>query len=220
MACFIGIQGGQAFQHDRETLESIPREVHRITLVHLTNSRIGSTSSPLGRDHGALFGRGRELVEVMNTKRCLVDLAHINPAGFWSALDAHSNELPVACTHTGVDGVHPHWRNLDDQQLKAVANTGGVTGVIFHGGFLAGSPFRCQPEKVVEHLEHIIAVAGENSAAIGTDYDGMIVPPYRLEDVTKLPVLVQIMRDRKWPERQIRKVLGENAQHLFDAIRP
>ena len=156
----------------------------------------------------------------MNAKRCLVDLAHINPAGFWSAMEVHSPSLPVACTHTGVDGVHPHWRNLDNDQIRAVADTGGVVGVIFHGGFLDGSPFRCDPEHVVYHLEHIISVGGEASAAIGTDYDGMIVPPRRLEDVTKLPVLVQIMRDRGWKDALIQRVLGGNAIRLFKSIRP
>ena len=219
-ACFIGIQGGQAFQYDDDTMDQIPDAVHRITLVHLTNSQIGCTSSPLGPDRGGLTEKGKRLVNIMNEKRCLVDLAHINPAGFWDAVDAHQRDIPFACTHTGVDGAHTHWRNIDDDQIRAVADSGGVVGVIFHGGFLDGSAFRSTPDVVLDHAEHIIQVAGEHAPAIGTDYDGMIVPPKGLEDVMKMPVLVEHMRQRGWNETRIRNVLGLNAQRLLEAIRP
>jgi membrane dipeptidase len=221
-ACFIGIQGGQAFQHDRKSLEDLPEAlVHRVTLVHLTNSRIGSTSSPLGPDRGGLTSRGCELVEVLNQKRILVDLAHINRAGFLHAADVHDRTQPLICTHTGVNGVYRHWRNLDDDQIRLVADTGGVVGIMFHGLFLDGSQWRhCPPERVLDHMEHVIEVAGEQAVAIGTDWDGMVIPPKGLEEPGRLPRLVQLMLDRKWSEARIRGALGTNALRTFELIAP
>ncbi len=220
-ACYVSIQGGQAFQHSPETIAAIPEEVHRITLVHLTNSRIGCTSSPLGPDRGGLTPRGLELVQAMNARRILVDLAHINRAGFFDAVAAHDRTQPLICTHTGVSGVFPHWRNLDDEQLRAVADTGGVVGIMFHGLFLNGSSWRyVSPALVVRHMEHVVKVAGEGAVALGTDYDGMVVPPEGLGEITRLPVLVQHMLDAGWPEARVRGALGANALRTFEAIRP
>ncbi len=224
LACFLGIQGGQAFQHDREALDRIPDIIHRITLVHLTNSGIGSTSSPLGPDRGGLTARGLELLEVMDARRILIDLAHINHAGFMHAVEVHARlpgRWPLVVTHTGVSAVQPHWRNVDDVQLRAVAATGGVVGIMLHTGFLAGRTLpRCGPEVVVRHLEHVLNVCGEAAGALGTDYDGMVVPPLGLTEVTALPRLVQAMLDRDWPEARVMAVLGGNAMRLVEAIRP
>lgn len=218
MACFIGIQGGQAFQHDDASIAAIPPEVHRITLVHLTNSRIGGTSSPLGRDRAGLSTRGVDLVRAMNEKRILVDLAHINRSGFVHAAEVHDRTQPLICTHTGVSGVYPHWRNIDDAQIRLVAETGGTIGIIVHGAFLGRG--RGDPGTVVDHIAHVLSVAGDDHASIGTDYDGLIIPVRGLEEVTSLPRLVQAMLDRRIGAESIRKVLGSNALRVFEAIRP
>ena len=217
-ACFVGIQGGQAFQYDDASIAAIPPEVHRITLVHLTNSGIGCTSSPLGRDRGGLTSRGIELVRAMNARRILVDLAHINRAGFFHAAEVHDRSQPLICTHTGVSGIHPHWRNIDDEQLRIVAATGGTIGIIVHNAFLGRG--RGSPETVVDHLQHVIDTVGDAHASIGTDYDGFIVPVRGLEEVTSLPRLVQAMLDRRFSSDSIQRVLGGNASRVFEAIRP
>ena len=220
MACFIGIQGGQAFQHDAKSIAAIPPEVDRIKLVHLTNSGVGCTSSPLGRDKGGLTPRGIELVRAMNEKRILVDLAHINRAGFLHAAEVHDRSQPLICTHTGVSGVYPHWRNIDDEQVRTIADTGGVVGIMFHSGFLSKSTLRrCPAEAVVRHMEHVITVGGEGTCALGTDYDGMVIPPRGLEEITMLPRLVQAMLDRGWSAQRVRAVIGANALRMIRSIR-
>ncbi len=223
-AGFIGIQGGQAFQHTRETLETIPDVVSRITLIHLTNSRIGCTSSPLGLDKGALSARGVELVEVMNQKRILVDLAHVNRAGYMHAVEVHDKSQPLICTHTGVSAVRPHWRNIDDEQIRAISDTGGTIGIIFHSMFIGPRTFlglgRCEADLIVEHIAHVISTAGEEHVSIGTDYDGMIIPPMALQQVTDMPRIVQLMLDRGFSELRIRRILGLNALRVVREVRP
>jgi membrane dipeptidase len=221
-AVFVGIQGGNALDGSPDAVERLPPlSVLRVTLLHLSNSRIGSTSSPLklGPDLG-LSDFGKQLVERLNAARILVDLAHISPGGFWDALDAHDPRLPAVVTHTGVSGVHRHWRNLDDSQLRAIADSGGFVGIMFHASFLGDRPWSGRAERVVDHLAHVVRVAGVDCAALGSDFDGAIVPPRDLRSVLELPRLVELMLKRGFRPELIQKILGQNFLRVLGAVRP
>ncbi len=218
---FIGIQGGNALDRDLDALDLIPDQlVLRITLVHLSTSKIGVTSSPLsgGADEG-LSDFGRAYVRRLNEKKIFVDLAHINRKGFFDAVEMHDKSQPLIVTHTGVSGVHKHWRNLDDEQLRAIADTGGTVGVMFQSSFLGDPVWGGRAESVVRHLEHIVNTVGEDHASLGSDFDGAITPPRDLRTCLELPRLVQIMLDRGWNEGRVRKLLGGNALRAVEALR-
>jgi membrane dipeptidase len=218
-AAFIGVQGGNALDRDGRALDAIEGgDVVRVTLVHLTNSGLGATSAPNGRN-GALTPAGVDYLRRLDALRVFVDLAHISRRGFWDAVQAHDRSLPLIVTHTGVDGVHRHWRNLDDAQLKAIADTGGTVGVIYQSTFLGDPLFGGRAESIVRHLEHIVQVAGEDCCSLGSDWDGMIVPPRDLLTCLQLPRLVQIMLDRGWPEARVRKALGGNFLRALERLR-
>lgn len=194
----------------------------RATLMHLTNSRLGVTSSPWGRlrkDRG-LTARGRALVAQMNEARVFVDLAHAHPDSFWDALDVHDKQTPVLVTHTGVQSVYPSWRNIDDDQLRAVADFGGVVGIIYASFYLMSRWVRPTVDHVLQHVEHAIHVCGEEHVGIGTDHDGFIVPPPPLRSADAHPRLVQGMLDRGWSQRRIERVLGQNFLRVFQQLRP
>jgi membrane dipeptidase len=220
-AAFIGIQGGNALDVAPDAVEQLPEGlVLRVTLVHLSSSRIGHTSSPLrlGPDRG-IGAFGRDLVERLNAARIFVDLAHIGPTGFWEAVDAHDPSLPLIVTHTGVSGVHRHWRNLDNAQIRAVAASGGVVGIMFHNSFLGGSLFGGKAERVVDHLAHVVRVAGDDYVSLGSDFDGAIVPPVDLRSVLELPRLVEIMLNRGFSPERIQKILGGNFLRALGDLR-
>jgi membrane dipeptidase len=151
---------------------------------------------------------------VRECERCgvIVDLAHINRKGFFDALDVAA--LPAMVSHTGVTGVHPHWRNIDDEQLRAVAQNGGCVGIIFARRFLGSASI----EAVVEHLLHVMNVAGEDAPALGSDFDGFVVPPEGLEDVAALPNLTVALSRRAVVPRVIEKILGGNVLRVLDAV--
>ena len=220
LACFVAVQGGNAVDRP-EDLDAIPDDlVSRITLVHLSRSPLGSSSAPGGRGSAGLTALGRACVEAMNARRIIVDLAHISPQGFWEALEVHDRSQPTIVSHTGVCGIHESWRNVDDEQIKAIADLGGVVGVMFHTGFLGESFWNGRVEAVVRHLEHVISVGGEDTAAIGSDWDGFIVPPRDMRTVAELPRLVQLMLDRGFAPTTVRKVLGANYLRVMEAVRP
>ncbi|HEX2878183.1 MAG TPA: membrane dipeptidase [Polyangiaceae bacterium] len=212
-AAFIGIQGGNAVDDDVSALDAAGRyTVLRVTVLHLTRSSLGLPSTPrwFGSDTG-LTPRGKDYVAALNERRVFVDLAHISPKGFYDALDVHDRSQPALVTHTGVSGVHRHWRNLDDEQLRRIAATGGTVGIMFHGPYLGRwGLFGSSAAVVFRHLEHAVQVAGEDHVSLGSDWDGAIVPPSDLSTCSDLPRLVQLMLDHHWSQERIQKVLGLN----------
>lgn len=220
-AVLLSVQGGNALQAgDLAALP--PGLLTRVTLVHLTNAVYGATSSPVSRlrRRRGLSPAGRALVEALNAERVFVDLAHIHPDAFADALDAHATDRPPIVTHTGVDGVKPHWRNLSDGQVRAIADRGGVVGVMFHVPFLRPRGAPEDVSLVVRHLEHVVAVAGEDTPALGSDYDGAIRPPPDLASGDSYPRLVQALLDRGHGEDRVRKILGLNFLRSWGDLRP
>ncbi|MBZ0253911.1 MAG: membrane dipeptidase, partial [Candidatus Methylomirabilis sp.] len=221
-AALIAIQGGNALDASLENLDKIPdRLVTRITIVHLSSSKIGCTSSPywFGGPRG-LSEFGKDYVRKMNEKRILVDLAHISREGFFDAAAVHDRAQPLIVTHTGVKGVHEHWRNLDDAQLRAIAETGGTVGVMYQSSFLGPSWLRGKSTWIVDHLAHIIGVLGEDYASLGSDWDGSIIPPADTPTCTEFPKVIQHMLDRGWSHERIQKILAGNFLRVLAHIRP
>jgi len=217
-AAWLAIQGGSALA--LEAVERLPPELIAVTLVHLFNTPVGRTSAPsLGSEAGGLSPLGRELVERLDAQRILVDLAHVSPRGFFDAVEAHDRSRPLIDTHTGVAGVHRHWRNLDDAQLRSIAETGGTIGVMYQSSFLGESWFGGTAARVVDHLEHIVRTVGEDHASLGSDWDGLINPPRDMPTCLELPVLVQRMLDRGWTAERIGKVLGGNFLRVVRLLR-
>jgi len=218
-AAFIGVQGGNALAHSLEAIDRLsPGLLLRVTLLHLTSSRLGTTSSPLGGAYG-LSAYGRDYVARLNAHKILVDLAHISPAGFWGAVDAHDRTRPFVVTHTGVSGVHPHWRNLDDAQLRAVAKSGGTVGIMYHSEFLGDPMFRGRLSTVVRHIAHVIDTVGEDHVSLGSDWDGSIITPRDMPTCLELPRLTHAMLELGWSDTRIQKVLGQNFLRVVTELR-
>ncbi len=218
---FIGVQGGNALDDGPDALDLIPDDlVLRITLVHLSSSSLGVTSSPMkaGRDAG-LTPFGCEYVRRLNEKKIFVDLAHISEKGFFDAVAVHDPSQPLLVTHTGVNGVHRHWRNLSDEQLRAVADTGGTIGIMYAPHFLGDPMFGGRAARIVDHVEHIVKTVGEDHASLGSDWDGAIPTPRDLPTCLELPRLVQIMLDRGFSDTRIKKVLGQNFLRTVETLR-
>lgn len=217
---FIGIQGGNALDDGIDAIDLIPDDlVLRITLVHLSSSSLGVTSAPLAGTDTGLTDFGRAYVERLNDKKIFVDLAHISKRGFADAVEVHDKTQPLIVTHTGVDGVHKHWRNLDDQQVRAIADTGGTIGIMYAPHFLGDPMFGGRAASIVDHVEHIIQCVGEDHASLGSDWDGAIPTPRDMPTCLELPRLVQIMLDRGWNDTRIQKVMGGNFLRVVEALR-
>ena len=213
MGCFLAVQGGNAVT--AADVASLPDVVSRVTIVHLTRSALGSPARPFGGHRRGLTAAGAEYVAALDARRILVDLAHVNEAGFWGALAVHDRSIPAIVSHTGVRAVHDVWRNIDDAQIRAIADTGGVVGIMYHSGFLGDS----SAAAVVRHLEHVVDVGGEDCAALGSDWDGLIVTPRDMRTVTDLPVLLSAMRSTGFSDDLVAKISAANYLRVVESVR-
>lgn len=221
-AVLVSIQGGNALEAAPGGVAAVPDSiVVRATIVHLTTSSFGETSSPLRVFHPirGLTEKGAEFIRQCNEQRVFVDLAHIAERAFWDAWEVVDRSQPVLATHTGVDGPREHWRNLSDRQIEAIAETGGTVGIIFSEPFLRRPGGPLNGAMVVEHMQHVIDVVGDDHVSVGSDYDGMIRPPWDLKSGDTYPVLVQHMLDAGWDDERISKVLGENFLRALGVLR-
>lgn len=219
-AAFVSIQGGHALDAVSDTLLA-DGALLAVTLVHLSTSSVGTTSTPIAwsRERG-LSAHGRELVARLDAQRIFVDLAHVSRAGFFDALDAHDRTRPVMVSHTGVCGAHPLWRNIDDEQLKAVADTGGVVGVIFHSSYVGDSYFSGgRVASIAAHLHHIVRTVGADYAALGSDWDGLIITPRDMPTCLELPRVVQALLDLRVSHDDILKILGRSFLRALRLLR-
>ena len=214
IAALGGIEGGQALEGQLDTIEAFSRRgVRYLGLLHFSANAIGKPAKGRGADPSAgLTAFGRDVVRECERCGVIVDLAHINRRGFFDALDLAT--VPPMVSHTGVLGVHQHWRNIDDEQIRALANKGGCIGIIFSRKYLGSASI----ESVVDHLLHVIDVAGEDIPALGSDFDGFVVPPQGLEDISAMPNLTVALSRRGVPPRVLEKILGGNVLRVLDAV--
>ncbi len=210
-AALLGIEGAHALEGSLARLEGFARRgVRYLGLLHFSDNEVGFPAYGRGqRDGDGLTPFGYDLVRKCESLGVVVDLAHINRRGFLDACTVATR--PVMVTHTGVLGVYEHWRNIDDAQLRAVADTGGCIGVIFCPRFLGGDGL----DPVVAHLKHILDVAGEDAPALGSDWDGFIVPTKDLQDPRGLPLLTDALLKAGFGERAIAKILRGNVLRVL-----
>jgi len=205
LSVLYGIEGAHALGTDVSRVATVARDgVLLLGPVHLSDNAYGGSS---GGSNRGLTALGRELLEAMNREGVLVDLAHTSPATFRESIALTS--LPPVVGHIGARAVHDSPRNLSDEQIRAVAERGGVIGTML------APPALDQPDlrEVIAHLKHVITIGGEDTAALGSDFDGYVPTPI---DVTGLPQLTQLMLDEGWSETRIRKILGENALRVLE----
>jgi membrane dipeptidase len=211
IGALLGIEGAHALEGELDHVDTFARRgVRYLGLLHFTANEAGYPAYGRGRrDSEGLTQFGFDLVRRCEAAGVIVDLAHINRRGF---LDACSvAKKPPIVSHTGVLGAHAHWRNIDDDQLRAVARLGGIVGVIFFPRYLGGSGL----DAVVKHMIHILNVVGEDAPALGSDWDGMIIPTPELRDPRGLPLLTDALLRAGISERTIGKILRGNVMRVL-----
>ncbi|WP_043931881.1 dipeptidase [Bacillus sp. EB01] len=170
------------------------------------------TPSPAG-----LTELGKEVAQEMNKLGMLIDVSHLSEASFWDVIEV--SKAPIMATHSGASSLREHARNLTDEQLKALAENGGVVGVVFYPDFLKyGYP----TEKVyikdyVDHIEHAVKVAGIDHVALGSDFDGGPLPT-DIKDASELYKVTEELVRRGYSQQDIEKLLGKNTLRLLKDV--
>jgi len=172
---------------------------------------------PRGPDTGpGLTAAGKRLVKACNRLGVLVDLSHMNEAGFWDV--ARISEAPLVATHSCAWALASSPRNLTDGQLDEIRDSGGIVGINFHKGFLRADGDADQPTSLTEIVRHARYVAdriGVGHVGLGSGFDGAQMPE-DLGDVTGLPRLLEALRGAGFDEAEVRRIAYENWLRVLD----
>lgn len=210
----LSFEGADPLVDDLSLLEVFHRLGVRMIGLTWNGRNAFADGQKVGRHPSGLTDLGCELVRRMAELGIVLDLAHIAEPGFWDALECAQG--PVVATHANAYALHPHVRNLRDDQLKAIAERGGLVGVTFVPGFLTKEP--ADLDHVLAHLDYLVNLIGEDHVGLGSDFDGITTPPTRLSHVGCLPNLTEGMLMRGYSVERIEKILGLNWARVFGAV--
>ena len=153
---------------------------------------------------------GKRLIRECNALKIMIDLSHLNEAGFDDV--AALSDAPLVATHSNAHAVTPSTRNLTDRQLAVIGESKGMVGLNFATVFLnpggRRTPFKGW-EPILRHLDHLIARLGEDHVGFGSDYDGAEMPA-DIADVAGLPRLLDALAAHGYGAALIRKIAHEN----------
>jgi membrane dipeptidase len=159
---------------------------------------------------GGLTDAGRELVRACNRLGILVDVSHLNEAGFWEV--AEISDAPLVATHSNAHALCPASRNLTDRQLDAIRDSGGVVGVNFAVAFLREDGYNDKTTpigEIVRHIDYMVERMGIDHVAFGSDFDGATISE-ELGGVAGLPKLVSALREAGHDDAAVAKLTHEN----------
>lgn len=154
---------------------------------------------------------GRRMIRGLEERGIVVDASHLNDAGFCDLLAVA--ERPFVCSHSNARAVCPHPRNLEDWQLREIAERGGIVGLNFYNAFLREDGAEATPDDVLRHVDHILNVAGEGLLTLGSDYDGSDVPRW-LDPCDKVADLHALLA-REFGAAIAERIFHGNAERFF-----
>jgi membrane dipeptidase len=161
--------------------------------------------------------------------RMLLDVSHLNDPGFWDVVKV--SRAPVIASHSNCRALADHPRNLTDEQIRAVADTGGVIGINSINRFVTPPDL----PHLLDHVDHLVKIAGKEHVGLGLDFcyyllehkspverSGMRKGAYLSvdglandADVPKIPTL---LAERGYPPDTIDLIMGENFLRVFHAV--
>jgi membrane dipeptidase len=263
LVALIGVEGGHMIEDDMDKLQTLFDHGMRYMTLTWNNSTswassaMDETQRPDSLKHKGLTEKGREIVKRMNELGVIVDLSHVGEQTFYDAINTTTK--PVLLSHSSVWNICPVFRNVKDEQIKAVAKNGGVICINFYAGFIDSNfakkylsltqhegkkfrdslqtmydaakinqlwgekfkkeldPLRPTLSQVVDHIDYIVKLVGDDYVGIGSDYDGIDFAPKGLDDATTYPRITEELKRRGYSDKSIKKILGGNVLRVMKA---
>lgn len=211
-AAFLSAEGAELLDCDLEKLRMAHRMGVRIVNITWNHPNALSGTNAEEPDRG-LSEQGRAFVKTMGELGMLVDVSHLSDPGFWDVMEI--THRPVVATHSNSRAVFPHPRNLTDEQFAAIINTNGVAGLNMYAGFLGDDP---DFDTVVSHLEHFLALGGENNVSMGGDWDGITSMPRGMNGIQDMEKLYEHLLRRNYSETLLEKVFYSNLMRVVNEV--
>ena len=187
-----------------------------LRLLGVTWSFSNRFAGSSGDQGGGLSEEGLELVRLARSKRVILDVSHASRETTLAI--CKDSPHPVIASHSNAHELRGHVRNLTDDEIRCIAETGGVIGLNFHAPFV-GEAGKADVSKVADHADYLARIGGHSVVALGSDFDGYIKKPSGLEDASKVPALWAELERRGWSQEQLRGVKGANFMRAWKQAR-
>ena len=216
IAAILSIEGGEALEGDLGVLRMLYRL--GVRLMTLTWNQRNQIADGVGesRTGSGLTEFGLQVIDEMNKLGMLIDVSHLSETCFWDVIKR--SKSPIVASHSNCYSLCPHLRNLKDEQIKAIAEKGGIIGVTFVPDFLTNEKREATIKDVAEHIEYLVKIVGVDYVGLGSDFDGTKVLPLGLEGIDKVPNITEEMLNRGYKTEEIKKILGENWLRVFKNV--
>lgn len=263
IVALIGVEGGHMIESDMTKLQQLYDQGMRYLTLTWNNSTDWGTSAmdeTLKSDslpRKGLTDFGKQVVRRMNELGIIVDLSHTGEQTFYDAIATTTK--PVMLSHSSVWNICPVFRNVKDEQIRAVAKNNGVICINFYSGFISKEYdrkvdelsarrqsftdsllvinndsvaarrqwreyFRSEAKKaqptlahLVDHIDYIVKLVGDDYVGIGSDYDGVSALPAGMDDVTTYPKITEELIRKGYSKKSIKKILGGNVMRVMKA---
>jgi membrane dipeptidase len=205
----LALEGLHSLEHDMDNVDVLFDAGYRIAgLVHQFDNELGGSSQ--GVERGGLTPFGRGVVQRMEERGMVIDLAHASPSLLRDVVKIAKR--PLLVSHTGVRGTCDRARNLSDEEVRLVAGTGGVIGIGFWSGAVCGP----DATAIARAIRHAVTVAGIDHVALGSDFDGDKLP----FDATGLPQVTEALLAEGFSETEVAQIMGGNVVRLLRTTLP
>lgn len=207
---WLGIEGAHALDGKLENLDVLFDAGFRMmSPSHFFDNDIGGSAH--GIEKYGLTEKGREMIRRMEAKGMIVDVAHASQATLDDVLKIATK--PLVVSHTGVRGTCDNNRNLSDEQLKAIARTGGVVGIGFWDTAVCGEDAR----SIARAIRYTADLIGTSHVALGSDFDGAVKVPF---DTSGEALITEALLEENFSDEEIAQIMGGNVLKLLSENLP
>lgn len=212
---FLGIENGCALAGNLDNIDYFYRlGVRYITLCHNGDNLLCDSAMQSLDTHNGLSEFGRQVVLKMNAVGMMVDVSHVGEKSFWDTVALSTK--PIIASHSCCKALRNHPRNLTDEQIRAIARSGGVVQICLYKHFLADTDVATVAD-AVRHIKHVVELVGVDYVGIGSDFDG----GGEIAGATSENQLINITKaliKEGFDDDEISKILGGNLLRVFRSI--
>ena len=215
-AFFIGIENAYGVGNSINDIKRVQQQgVTYITLCHSRNNDYCDSSSDSIVRWNGLSPLGKKAVQEMNRCGMIIDVSHASEKTFWDVVKL--SRKPIIASHSSARALMNHDRNLTDEQLRAVTGNGGVVQVCFVDEYLREDKEEASLTDFMNHLYHVIKIAGIDHVGIGTDFDGGGGVKGCRGDNDLINITVRLLEDG-YSEEDISKIWGGNFLRVMSEV--
>ena len=209
-AGILTVEGGSALCGELERVAYLADcNVRMLTLTWNAQNEIGGGQA----EDTVLTQFGCRVIPELENHNIIIDVSHLGDKAFWQLTQLVRR--PLVASHSNSRKICPHGRNLTDEQFRWISRQNGLVGLVYCPQFISANRNDASVEQMARHLRHFIDLGGEDTVALGSDYDGTDVP-LELDSPEKIPPMGERLVQMGFTPAQVEKLFYKNARAFLE----